>query len=158
MLTSSIGGVYGNARCVNYGAAKSGMIGLSNIAALEGADYGVTSNVILPSAVTRMAEGIDVSAYPPMDPELVAPAVAWMVHEECTLNGEMIAAIGGRIARVYIGEARGAYQPAWTIEQVAQSAPDILDTQDSVIFGLHGHAEHIDYSFAMARSGMTEAA
>lgn len=30
ILTSSIGGIYGNQRCVNYGMSKSGMIGLSN--------------------------------------------------------------------------------------------------------------------------------
>lgn len=153
VLTSSIGGIYGNERCVNYGTSKSGMIGLSNIAAIEGAAFGVTSNIILPSAVTRMAEGLDVSRYPPMEPQLVAPAVAWLVHEDCRLSGEMIAAIGGRIARVYIAEARGVYRPEWTIEDVAAACTDILDTQDSLHFGLHGHAEHIGYSFAMARAG-----
>ena len=75
VLTSSIGGIYGNDRCVNYGIAKSGMIGLNNVAALEGEAFGVKSNVIVPSAVTRMAEGLDISQYPPMEPELVAPAV-----------------------------------------------------------------------------------
>jgi len=158
VLTSSIGGIYGNERCVNYGTSKSGMIGLSNIAALEGAPFGVTSNIILPSAVTRMAEGLDVSRYPPMEPQLVAPAVAWLVHEDCSLSGEMIAAIGGRIARVYIAEARGVYRPEWTIEDVAGACTHILDTQDSLRFGLHGHAEHIGYSFAMARAGTPEPA
>lgn len=55
VLTSSIGGIYGNYRCVNYGISKSGMIGLNNIAALEGEEFNITSNVVLPSAVTRMA-------------------------------------------------------------------------------------------------------
>lgn len=158
VLTSSIGGIYGNERCVNYGTSKSGMIGLSNIAAIEGAPSGVTSNIILPSAVTRMADGLDVSRYPPMLPQLVAPAVAWLAHEDCPLSGEMIAAIGGRIARVYIAEARGVYRPEWTIEDVAGACADILDTQESLRFGLHGHAEHIDYSFAMARAGTPELA
>ena len=50
----------------NYAVAKAGVIGLSNVAAMEGAAHGVKSNVIVPAAVTRMAEGIDTSAYPPM--------------------------------------------------------------------------------------------
>ena len=73
VLTSSIGGLYGNHGVANYAVAKAGVIGLSNVAAIEGAADGVKSNVIVPAAVTRMAEGIDTSAYPPMGPDLVAP-------------------------------------------------------------------------------------
>ncbi|MFZ1177293.1 MAG: SDR family NAD(P)-dependent oxidoreductase, partial [Mycobacterium sp.] len=71
VLTSSIGGLYGNHNVANYAAAKAGVIGLSNVAALEGAADGVACNVIVPAAVTRMAAGIDTSAYPPMGPDLV---------------------------------------------------------------------------------------
>jgi NAD(P)-dependent dehydrogenase (short-subunit alcohol dehydrogenase family) len=153
VLTSSIGGIYGNNRCVNYGVSKSGMIGLSNIAALEGEEFGVKSNVIVPSAVTRMAEGLDISQYPPMDPELVSPAVAWLAHETCSVSGEMIAAIGGRIARCFIAETKGVYQPGWTIAEVDAAMPAIRDKAEVLDFGLHGHVEHIMYSFAMARNG-----
>ena len=155
VLTSSIGGIYGNNRCVNYGISKSGMIGLNNVAALEGEEYNVKSNVIVPSAVTRMAEGLDISQYPPMDPELVAPAVAWLAHERCDVSGEMIAAIGGRIARAFIAETRGVYQPSWTIEQVDQAMAQVHDKTDIQDFGLHGHVGHISYSFAMARNAGT---
>ena len=80
----------------NYAVAKAGVIGLSNVAAMEGAADGVKSNVIVPAAVTRMAEGIDTSAYPPMGSDLVAPAVAWLAHESCSVNGEMLIALGGQ--------------------------------------------------------------
>jgi len=157
VLTSSIGGIYGNNRCVNYAMAKSSMIGLANVAALEGEAYNVKANVIVPSAVTRMADGLDISQYPPMDPELVAPAVAWLCHEKCSISGEMIAAIGGRVARAFIAETRGAYQPAWTVEEIDAAMPAILDKGPEVSgvldFGLHGHVDHIMYSFAMAREG-----
>ena len=73
VLTSSIGGLYGNHNVANYSVSKAGLVGLSHVAALEGAADGVKSNIIVPAAVTRMAEGLDTSAYPPMDPELVAP-------------------------------------------------------------------------------------
>ena len=151
VLTSSIGGIYGNNRCVNYGMAKSSMIGLSNVAALEGEEFDVKSNVIVPSAVTRMADGLDISQYPPMDPELVAPTVGWLSHENCNVTGEMIAAIGGRIARCFIAETPGVYQPNWTIEEVDQQMAAIHDKSEVLDFGLHGHVGHIGYSFQMAR-------
>ena len=153
VLTSSIGGIYGNKRCVNYGVSKSAMIGLANVAALEGEDHDVKCNVIVPSAVTRMAEGIDISQYPPMEPELVAPSVAWLAHEKCSLSGEMVAAIGGRIARVFIAETEGVYRPAWTVDEVDEAMPAILDKGVIHDFGLHGHVDHIVHSFAMARKG-----
>ncbi|MDT5050989.1 MAG: hypothetical protein QOG75_6911, partial [Mycobacterium sp.] len=89
VLTSSIGGLYGNHEVANYAVAKAGVIGLSNVAAIEGAAHGVKSNVIVPAAVTRMAEGIDTSAYPPMGAELVAPVVGWLAHESCSITGEV---------------------------------------------------------------------
>jgi len=153
VLTSSIGGLYGNQRCVNYGMSKAGMIGLNNVAALEGEAHDVKCNLLVPSAVTRMAEGLDISQYPPMEPELVSPAVGWLCHESCDVTGEMIAAIAGRIARVFIAETKGVYRPSWTVEDVAQASQAFHDKAEILDFGLHGHVGHIGYSFDMARNG-----
>lgn len=152
VLTSSINGLYGNANVVNYSMAKAGLIGLSNVAALEGAEHGVKSNIIIPAAVTRMAEGLDTSAYPPMDPELVAPAVGWLAHESCAITGEMLISVAGRIARAFAAETPGVYRPAWTIEDVAEQIDAIRDTAEPVIFAPvpSGHVDHLRYSFAMA--------
>ncbi|MEE2731978.1 MAG: SDR family NAD(P)-dependent oxidoreductase [Pseudomonadota bacterium] len=155
VLTGSINGLYGNAGVVNYSVAKAGLIGLSNVAAIEGEEYGVKSNIILPGAVTRMAEGLDTSKYPPMDPELVAPAVAWMAHEDCTITGEMLVSIAGRIARAYASETKGVFKPAWTIEQVAEQIAAIRDPENSLVFPPvpTGHLDHLRYSFEMASKG-----
>ncbi|WP_336968723.1 SDR family NAD(P)-dependent oxidoreductase [Sphingobium aromaticiconvertens] len=153
VLTSSIGGLYGNRNVVNYGMAKAAMIGLNNVAAIEGADEGVRCNIIVPGAVTRMAEGIDISAYPPMGPELVAPVVGWLAHESCSVSGEMLVSIAGRIARAFIGESKGVYQPEWSIEDVGQQIEAIRDPADPLIFDLEGHVDHIRYSFGMASKG-----
>jgi NAD(P)-dependent dehydrogenase (short-subunit alcohol dehydrogenase family) len=152
VLTSSIGGLYGNHGVANYAAAKAGIIGLSNVAALEGEAHGVTCNVIVPGAVTRMAEGLDTSAYPPMEPELVAPAVGWLAHESCSITGEIIAAIAGRIARVLIAETPGVHRPSWTVEEVADAIDAIRDSANPQIFDVvpDAHARHIGYSFEMA--------
>jgi NAD(P)-dependent dehydrogenase (short-subunit alcohol dehydrogenase family) len=155
VLTSSIGGLYGNREVANYAAAKAGIVGLSNVAALEGAEFGVKSNVIVPAAVTRMAAGIDTSAYPPMGPELVAPAVGWLAHESCSVTGDIFIAIAGRVARAVITESPGVYRPDWTIEQVAEELDAIGDIDAPLIFPVvpDGHADHIRYSFGLAAQG-----
>jgi NAD(P)-dependent dehydrogenase (short-subunit alcohol dehydrogenase family) len=155
VLTSSINGLYGNRNVVNYSVAKAGIIGLSHVAALEGAAEGVKSNVILPGAVTRMAEGLDTSAYPPMEPELVAPVVGWLAHESCTITGEMLISMAGRAARAYVAESPGVYQPSWSVEQVGEQIERIRSLEAPLVFPVvpSGHIDHIRYSFEMAKRG-----
>jgi NAD(P)-dependent dehydrogenase (short-subunit alcohol dehydrogenase family) len=152
VLTSSIGGLYGNRDVANYAAAKAGVIGLSNVAAIEGADEGVTCNVIVPAAVTRMAAGIDTSAYPPMDPDLVAPVVGWLAHESCSVTGEMFIALAGRVARAVIAESPGVWRPSWTVEDVGEYLEAIRKVEAPLVFPVvpDGHDQHIRYSFELA--------
>jgi NAD(P)-dependent dehydrogenase (short-subunit alcohol dehydrogenase family) len=151
VLTSSIGGFYGNKRCVNYGVSKSGMIGLNNIAALEGEEFNVKSNLILPGAVTRMADGLETSHYPPMGPELVAPAVGWLCHEDCPISGEAISSMAGRISRLYVAETDGVFKPSWTIDEVAEAYEGIFDNEGVHDFGMNGYLDHLGYSFQVAK-------
>jgi NAD(P)-dependent dehydrogenase (short-subunit alcohol dehydrogenase family) len=152
VLTSSIGGLYGNHGVANYAAAKAGVIGLSNVAAIEGAADGVRCNVIVPAAVTRMADGIDTSAYPPMGPELVAPVVGWLAHESCSVTGEMFIALAGRVARAVIAESRGVCRPSWTVEDVGEYLDAIRNVEAPLLFPVvpDGHDQHIRYSFELA--------
>jgi NAD(P)-dependent dehydrogenase (short-subunit alcohol dehydrogenase family) len=152
VLTSSIGGLYGNHNVANYAAAKAGVVGLSYVAALEGAAHGVACNVIVPAAVTRMAAGIDTSAYPPMGPELVAPVVGWLAHESCSVSGELFIALAGRVARAVIAESPGMWRPSWTVEDVGQHLDSIRNIEAPLIFPVlpDGHDQHIRYSFGLA--------
>ncbi|OBJ52790.1 SDR family NAD(P)-dependent oxidoreductase [Mycobacterium sp. 1423905.2] len=127
VLTSSIGGLYGNHGVANYAAAKAGLIGLSNVIALEGAENGVLCNVVVPAAVTRMAEGLDISAYPPMGTDLVAPVVGLLAHESCPVNGEMFVALAGRVARAVVAESPGVQRLSWSVEDVAEQLYAIRD-------------------------------
>jgi NAD(P)-dependent dehydrogenase (short-subunit alcohol dehydrogenase family) len=151
ILTASINGLYGNANVVNYSTAKAAMIGLSNVIAIEGAPHDVKSNLIIPAAVTRMSEGVDTSAFPPMEPDMVAPAVGYLAHESCEMTGEMLVAMGGRIARAYVAETPGVYHSDWSIEQVAREIATIRDTSDPVVFAPvpTGQLDHLRYGFAM---------
>lgn len=160
VLTSSIGGLYGNHDVANYAVAKAGVIGLSNVVALEGAAEGVKCNVIVPGAATRMAGDLDISAYPPMGPELVAPVVGWLAHESCTITGEMLVGIAGRVARAVVAETPGVYRTSWSIEEVGAAMDAIRDVATPLIFPVvpDGHGDHIRYSFEMAQRGNREGA
>ncbi|AYJ50353.1 SDR family NAD(P)-dependent oxidoreductase [Rhodococcus sp. P1Y] len=154
VLTSSILGFYGNHRVANYAASKGGIIGLAGVVAVEGADHGVKCNVIVPAALTRLAAALDTSAYPPMGPELAAPVVGWLAHESCSVNGETLISIAGRVAKAYVAETRGVYRPEWSIDSVGEQIDEICDTTDPwVLPSVSGYGEHLKRSFAIAREG-----
>jgi NAD(P)-dependent dehydrogenase (short-subunit alcohol dehydrogenase family) len=157
VMTTSIGGLYGNYEVANYSAAKAGLVGLSHTAAIEGAPHGVKSNCIVPSAVTRMSEGVDTSQFPPLGPEFVAPAVGWLSHEDCSVSGELLVALGGRIAKAYLAETPGVVQPGWTMAEVGARIGEIGDQSEPLVFpvvpteagGPHGFMKHLGTSFGM---------
>jgi NAD(P)-dependent dehydrogenase (short-subunit alcohol dehydrogenase family) len=60
--TTSGSGLFGTPGQGNYGAAKAGIAGLTVIAAMELARYGITVNAISPIALTRMTEGLELTA------------------------------------------------------------------------------------------------
>ena len=153
VLTSSIGGLYGNHQVANYCTSKAGLIGLANAIALEGAAEGVKCNVIVPAAKTRLAAGRDTSMFPPtMNPECVAPAVAWLAHDSCSITGEILISAAGRIAKAVVAETPGVFHRSWTIEQVAEQMSAIRNTDSLKIFPPvpSGHIDHLKYSFEMA--------
>jgi NAD(P)-dependent dehydrogenase (short-subunit alcohol dehydrogenase family) len=160
ILTSSIGGLYGNHGVANYAAAKAGLVGLANVVALEGAADGVLCNVIVPSAVTRMADGSDISVYPPMGTDLVAPVVGLLAHETCPVTGEMLIAIAGRVARAVVAETPGVHRPEWSIENVAEQIDAVRYLAAPLVFPVvpDGHSDHIRYSFETAARATREGA
>jgi hypothetical protein len=88
-----------------------------------------------------------------MDPETVAPTVAYLAHESCAMSGEMLASAAGRVARAYTSESKGVYRPQWTIEDMAANINAIRSTDSPVVFPVvpSGHLDHLRYSFAMAK-------
>jgi NAD(P)-dependent dehydrogenase (short-subunit alcohol dehydrogenase family) len=65
IMVGSTSGLLGNVGQANYGAAKLGIAGLSRIVAMENVSKNVTSNVICPSADTRMTRSVPT----PKDPD-----------------------------------------------------------------------------------------
>lgn len=154
VLTSSCSGLYGSQTTVNYGMSKAGLMGLNNVIALEGGPHNITSNTIIPAAVTRMADGLDTSAYPPMEPALVAPMVAYLCHQSCKVSGEHFIAAAGRMARAWTTESKGVFRPEWSVEDVAGEIEAIRNSPEQWTFPPYpsGMADHLGQSFAWAHS------
>ena len=127
--TSSNSGILGNFGQANYGAAKMGLVGLTRVLAAEGAKANIKVNALAPIARTRMTEELLGGLAEKLDPKLVSPIVAWLVHEDCPVTGEIYSAAGGRIARFFIGLTEGYYNPELTLEDVRDHFAEIRDEE-----------------------------
>jgi NAD(P)-dependent dehydrogenase (short-subunit alcohol dehydrogenase family) len=127
LVTASNAGILGNFGQSNYGAAKMGLVGLARVLAQEGARYGIKVNVLAPVARTRMTEELLGPLAPKLDPGLVAPVAAWLVHEDCPVSGEIYSAGGGRVARFFVGLTEGYTNPALTPEDMRDNFDQVRD-------------------------------
>jgi NAD(P)-dependent dehydrogenase (short-subunit alcohol dehydrogenase family) len=135
MTTST--GMFGLPDNLGYATAKAAVVGMTRSLAVAGAPHGIKTNLIAPAAWTRMgthpSEGLDRvkhEAPKQMEPELVAPIVAFLAHEECTVSGEIYAAGAGRFARIFVASTEGYlhHQPEQvTIEDVVENWRTIND-------------------------------
>ena len=87
--TTSASGLFGNFGQTNYGAAKAGLVGLSNVLAIEGAKYNIKSNAVAPTARTRMTEDILGPFAEMFDPRQVMPMVVYLCSEQNELTHEI---------------------------------------------------------------------
>jgi NAD(P)-dependent dehydrogenase (short-subunit alcohol dehydrogenase family) len=83
IMTSSTSGLLGNFGQTNYGAAKAGIAGFMRCLWLEGLKYGITVNVLAPTATSRLTEDILPEAVQDrFPPETVSPAIVWLCTDE----------------------------------------------------------------------------
>jgi NAD(P)-dependent dehydrogenase (short-subunit alcohol dehydrogenase family) len=136
--TSSASGLFGNFGQVNYGAAKAGLVGLSNVLAIEGAKYNIKSNAVAPTARTRMTEDVLGPFVEMFDPAQVMPMVVYLCSEQNELTHEIFTVGGGRYGRVFIGTNTGWFAGQGvvpTVEEVGEHLPEIRDIADYVVPG-----------------------
>ena len=135
MVTSSAG-IYGNFGQANYGAAKMGVVGLMNTLKVEAARNNIAINTLAPLAATRIAEPSGI--FDEYDAELVTPdavtaMVTYLVSEDCTDSGNIIAATAGYYSKVHILESAGIRldpRAPVTPEQLAEQWPQITELRD----------------------------
>lgn len=128
VMTTSSSGLYGNFGQSNYGAAKTGVVGLMNTLHLEGEKYGIKVNCLSPTAATRMTEDIipDPKALELLTPESVTAGLVALVAEDAP-NRFILCAGAGAYARARILETEGIYLPP---EQ--QTAENVLANLDAI--------------------------
>src|ERR1700735_5289781 len=129
VVTTSSSGLYGNFGQANYGAAKTGMVGLMNVLAEEGRKHNIRVNTISPTAATRMTEEL----LPPqalglMRPEAITPAVEYLLSEDAPTR-TIMGAGAGSFAVVKVMETEGVNFPQseWTPEAIAAHFAEIGD-------------------------------
>jgi NAD(P)-dependent dehydrogenase (short-subunit alcohol dehydrogenase family) len=163
--TCSSAGILGAERMSNYGAAKTGLIGLTRVLAAEGAAHHIKVNAIAPIAYTRMlAHSVDGSTAPQdaaaqavfddlvgqylrrLDPALVSPVAAFLTHRECPVSGEIYTVGAGHVARFFIGRTRGFHSPALSVEEVRDHLDEIRDEAGYTVPG--GPADEMAELFA----------
>ncbi|MGH2653045.1 MAG: SDR family oxidoreductase [Actinomycetota bacterium] len=139
--TSSTSGLLGNAGQSNYGAAKAGIAGFTQIVAMELARYGVTVNAIAPGARTRMTEKTfgelkaAEGAFDPLAPENVAPLVAYLCTDEAVhISGQAFGITGG-LVQLYQGWTPVAEidkGDRWEVAELAARIGELFEGRDTV--------------------------
>jgi NAD(P)-dependent dehydrogenase (short-subunit alcohol dehydrogenase family) len=124
VFTASAAGIFGNFGQTNYGAAKMGLVGLSNVLAVEGAKYDIKSNVIAPIAKTRLTENLLGPLADSLAPDCVTPLVTFLASEACQQTHEIYSVGGGRFARIFVGAC-----PGWMAPDGAGSVVSAEDVQ-----------------------------
>ena len=137
--TSSTSGLFSNPGQANYGAAKSGIASMSQIAAKELRRYDVVSNCIAPGARTRLTlatPGLeDIMAAPEAgfdnwNPANVSPLVAYLSTQSCPFTGETFYVKGGVVKRVKSWEMADRIEKsgAWTVDELADAMAPMAQT------------------------------
>lgn len=136
VFISSSGGMFGQPMEAHYAAAKAGLVGLSNVIAIEGAEHGILSNTVLPFGFSRMVtetvrdpEALkQIGFLDVIKPELVVPIVVFLASRTCEFSHQNYSACAGRFARVFVGLGQG-----WFAEKDSNPTADDIQAHLSEV-------------------------
>jgi len=132
--TSSTSGLIGNFGQSNYGAAKGGIWGLSNVLAIEGRKHNIRLWTLAPGALTRMTADLPRYIENPgaaMGPNEIAPAVLYMVS---SLSGEQTGKVLGVSGPRGVREMKMLEMEGWK-PGGPWKAQDIVEHAGEIFFG-----------------------
>jgi NAD(P)-dependent dehydrogenase (short-subunit alcohol dehydrogenase family) len=135
LMTTSASGIYGNFGQANYGAAKSALVGLMNVLAIEGEAKGIRVNALAPTAATQMTDGlIGEEILDLLSPESISPGAVFLVSDQAPTK-TILAAGAGVFAVAQMQESAGLYLPdgARSAEDVAEQWASISDMSAPVV-------------------------
>ena len=140
---SSESGLWGNAGQANYGAAKSGVAGLTRVVARDMGRYGVTCNAIAPRAWTRLtatipqqrsgsepADAPDAAGLEQLAPDFVAPMTCYLASDHAwNINGQVFLVYGGTVALLsHPLPSRTIFKRGtWTLDDLSKAVPEMLE-------------------------------
>jgi len=127
--TASEAFIFGSVGQPNYAAAKAGIVAMNGSAAQAMIKYGVTANVIMPRARTRMTEGGPTGAmfakpeegFDNFAPENAAPLVGYLASPaSANISGNVFVVWGRNITIVSRPQLVDSFdnETAWTYESV----------------------------------------
>ena len=132
-----------------YSAAKGAVFSFTRALALDARRCDIRVNAVAPRGITRMSEPPMLARvfdqpeeafvnpfYESLQPEGVSPAVVYLAHESCTLNGEVLICGGGRALRLAAIESKGITREKLTPEDIAENLEQVMDTTDPQVCGL----------------------
>jgi NAD(P)-dependent dehydrogenase (short-subunit alcohol dehydrogenase family) len=132
----------GIADLTSYASAKGAVLGLMRSLATEAHGTGILVNAVVPRAFTRMSAAHSLAGRSPEElaqfermlaPEMNSPAAIFLAHESCPLNGELLRAGMGSVARLAIIHTQGLTKPDITAEDIAEHLDVILDTAEATV-------------------------
>jgi NAD(P)-dependent dehydrogenase (short-subunit alcohol dehydrogenase family) len=137
--------IFGDPYLAVYGAAKAGIFGLTRGLALEGSRCGISVNVLAPQARTRkhpLLAGKDPDTFESRlgQVEQVAPVVAYLCHDRCSLNGAFLWAGSGGVREYRMYESVAYQDPNLTIEAVHANLDRIRDQTGAVEYERRGRS------------------
>ncbi|AIY49632.1 SDR family NAD(P)-dependent oxidoreductase [Mycolicibacterium fortuitum] len=146
VFIASSAGMFGQHLEAHYAAAKAGLVGLSNVIALEGAPHGILANTVLPFGMSRMVTETlgdpkaleDNGFFRAIRPELVAPLVVYLASNSCEFSHQNFSACAGRFARVFVGLGEGWMAPSDsnpTADDVAAHLSEVTATEPFTVPG-----------------------
>jgi NAD(P)-dependent dehydrogenase (short-subunit alcohol dehydrogenase family) len=135
-------GAFGEHQNAAYGAAKAGIIGLTNVVAIEGAEHGILANSVLPIGYSRMVSesvgeralsDLEEAFFTSIEPERVVALVLFFASRACDVSHQNVSAAAGRYARAFMGLSEGwladPQGPAPTAEEIAAHYDEISSTE-----------------------------
>jgi NAD(P)-dependent dehydrogenase (short-subunit alcohol dehydrogenase family) len=140
--TSSTSGLIGNFGQHNYGAAKGGIWGFSNVLAIEGRKYNIRVWTLAPGALTRMTADLPRYKENPgaaLGPDGIAPAVLYMVSDlSGDQTGKVLGVSGPRgVREMRMMEMDGWKPPftGWKAEDIVAHAGEIFFSEEQIKMG-----------------------
>lgn len=132
--TSSTSGLLGNAGQANYGAAKLGIIGMTNTLAIEFAKYNIRINSVAPMALTRLTEDLPIAGMmKQLTPAHISPLIIFLCSDAAQgITGQVFGSFGKfiqvwRLPRpVHYWEASGDIWDPNDIAKVADEMKNII--------------------------------